>query len=196
MAGYRYLSLEEHINIHADSLMFVTTTYTDSAGNVLVSAPPGSSVVVNDRFATRNQFNGGQLGVAAQYALGRWYFGGAFKLALGATHEVVTIDGATNVYPLNAASVPLSGGNFATLQMGQYSQNRFAVVPDVQVNVGYQITPWLRATVGYQFLYLSSVLRPGNQIDNTFDGVVHPLVPMVSSSYWAQGLNFGLVFTY
>ena len=47
----------------------------------------------------------------------------------------------------------------------------------MQLSVGYQFTPWVRGLIGYNFLYLSSVVRPGTQIDNTYDGVVHPLVP-------------------
>jgi hypothetical protein len=50
--------------------------------------------------------------------------------------------------------------------------------------------------MGYDFIYLSSVLRPGNQIDNTYDGVTHPLVPMKTSGYWTQGLNLGLQFSF
>jgi hypothetical protein len=196
LGGYRAIELDESLTIDAGSQMFVATTFTDNAGNILVTAPAGSTITVTDRFAVRNQFNGGQLGIAAQYSLARWYFGGTVKLAIGATHEVVTVDGATNVFPLGGNPVPLIGGNFATLQIGRYAQDRFAVAPEVQLNVGYQVTPWMRATVGYQFLFLSSALRPGSQIDNTYNGVQHPMVPMVSSSYWAQGLNFGLVFSY
>jgi hypothetical protein len=59
------------------------------------------------------------------------------------------------------------------------------------VYLGYQILPCLRAQIGYDFLFLSSVARPGNQIDNSYDGAAHPLVPMSSSSFWAQGLAFG-----
>jgi hypothetical protein len=36
------------------------------------------------------------------------------------------------------------------------------------------------------------VARPGKQIDNSYDGVTHPLVPMASSSFWAQGLTLGV----
>lgn len=195
VAGYRYLELDESIDIYANSLMFMATTYTDNAGNT-VTVPAGSTYAVGDRFATRNYFNGGQLGASVQYALDRWYFGGAFKMAFGDTHEIVNVEGSTTIYPTNAAPVSLVGGNYATLQIGRYSQDRFAVAPDLELNVGYQVTPWLRATVGYQFLYLSSVLRPGNQIDNTYNGVTHPTVPMVTSGYWAQGLNLGLQFSY
>ncbi len=118
------------------------------------------------------------------------------KLAIGDTHEVVTVNGTTTVFPVNGAQVPLIGGNYATLQIGRYSMDRFALAPEGQLNVGYQITPWLRGQIGYDFLYLSSVARPGNQIDNTYDGVTHPLVPMTSSTYWAQGLTLSLQFDF
>jgi hypothetical protein len=64
------------------------------------------------------------------------------------------------------------------------------------VNVGYQLGPTVRAWLGYDFLYWTSVLRPGNQIDSTFDGVTHPLVPMVSSPFWAQGIDLGVRFDF
>jgi hypothetical protein len=194
--GYRYLELYERLDILSNSTVFATTTFSDGAGNTLVSAPPGSAITVIDQFHTRNQFNGGQIGADFQYLAGRWIFSGSGRVSLGDTYEVVTINGATNVFPTNGSPVPLSGGNFATLQMGRYSQNRFAVVPEAQLNIGYQFTPWIRGSIGYNFLYLSSVARPGNQIDNTYDGVVHPIVPMTSSSYWAHGLNLSLQFDF
>jgi hypothetical protein len=196
LGGYRYLELDESINITANSAMFVTTQYTDSMGNVVLTAPPGSVITVIDQFGTRNQFNGGQLGAEFQYQHDRWIIGTAVKVAIGATHEIVTVDGNTTVFPVNGNPVPLSGGNFATLQTGRYAQNRFAVAPEAQLSVGYQVTPWLRAMIGYNFLYLSNVARPGNQIDNTYDGVVHPTVPMITSAYWTQGINFSLQFNY
>ena len=194
--GYRYLELDESLDITANSLMFVTTTYTDNMGNVLVTAPPGSTVTVLDHFGTRNEFNGGQVGVTFQYVSDRWVLEGGVKVAIGATHEVVTVDGATNVFPVNGSPVPLIGGNYATLQIGRYARNPFAVAPEAQLSVGYQFTPWLRGMIGYNFLYLSTVARPGNQIDNSYDGVVHPLVPITGSSYWTQGINLGLQFRF
>jgi hypothetical protein len=196
LGGYRYLELNESLDIAANSNMFVPTTYTDNMGNVLATAPPGSTINVTDHFGTRNQFNGGQLGAQFKYLRDRWSIAGSLKLGIGATHEIVNIDGNTTVFPVNGGAVPLLGGNFATLQSGSYVQNRFALAPEAQLNVGYQITPWMRAAIGYNFLYLSSVARPGKQIDNTFDGVVHPIVPMANSSYWTQGLNFSVQFSF
>jgi hypothetical protein len=196
LAGYRYLQLDESLSIGSDSTLLVTTTYTDSVGNILATASPGSSVTVLDQFNTRNQYNAGQIGANFQYLLGRWAFSGAAKVAFGDTHETVTVNGNTVVYPINGSPVPLSGGNYATLQTGRYVQDRFAIAPEAQLNVGFQITPWMRTQLGYSFIYLSNAVRPGKQIDNVFDGMVHPTVPMVNSSFWAQGINLGVLFSF
>lgn len=196
LGGFRYLQLDENLDILANSNLFVTTVYTDNFGNVLANAPPGSSVSVYDHFGTRNEFYGGQLGVRFNGLMNRWVLNGAVKVALGDTHEVVNINGNTTVFPINGTPVPLAGGNYATLQSGSYAVDRFAVAPEVQLGVGYQFTPCTRAMIGYNFLLLSNVLRPGNQIDNTYDGVVHPDVPLTSSSFWAQGLTFSLQFNF
>jgi hypothetical protein len=196
LGGFRYLELNEWINITANSSLFQNTVYTDNFGNILATAPPGSTVSVLDQFGTHNEFYGGQIGARFEYNLNRWTFGATGFLAIGATHETVNVNGSTVVYPVNGNPVPLSGGNYATLQMGHYAQDRFALAPELRLNVGYQITPHLRATIGYDFIFLSSVLRAGNQIDNTYDGVTHPLVPMKTSTYWSQGLNLGLQFSF
>lgn len=196
LGGYRYLELDESLTITANSNLFVTATYTDNMGNVLATAPPGSTVTVIDQFGTRSQFNGGQIGTEFQYQPGRLFIGGAAKLAIGDTHEVVSINGNTTVFPVNAAPVFLAGGNYATLQVGRYTTDRFALAPQAQLKLGYQFTPCIRGQIGYSFLYLSSVARPGNQIDNTYDGAMHPLVPMASSSFWAQGLTFSVQFSF
>jgi hypothetical protein len=196
MGGFRYYELNETVSIVGNSTLFQTTIYTDNFGNVLAVAPPGSGVTTIDTFGTHNYFYGGQLGAEFKYQLNRWSFGAMTKLALGDMHQVVNVNGTTNVYPVNNFPVALGGGNYATIQSGRYSQDRFAVAPEITLNVGYQFTPWLRGNIGYNFIYLSNVVRPGNQIDNTFDGVVHPSVPMANSSFWAQGLNFSLVFSF
>jgi len=196
LGGYRYLELDDTLTITANSNVFTTTTFTDNSGNLLATAPPGSTITVVDQFKTRNQFNGGQIGAEFQYLWGRLSLAGTAKLAIGATQEIITVDGNTNVLPVNGAPVPLSGGNYATNQIGRYSQARFALAPEGGLNLGYQIAPWLRGQVGYSFLFLTSVARPGNQIDNTYDGVTHPLVPMASSTYWAQGLTAGFQFSF
>lgn len=196
LAGFRYLRLDEELDIVANSNLFTTTTYTDNFGNVLATAPPGSSVTVVDQFGAHNDFYGGQIGIRGDYNWNRWSFSGTGLLAIGATHESVWVNGTTTVYPVNGQATPLAGGNYATLQIGRYTQDRFAVAPELKLSVGYQFTPTLRGTLGYDLLFLSDVLRPGNQIDNTFDGMNHPNIPFKSSTFWSQGLNLNLEFTF
>jgi Putative beta barrel porin-7 (BBP7) len=196
LGGFRYLELDETLTIAANSNLFTTTIFTDGLGNTLLTAPPGSSIQVIDQFGTKNQFYGGQIGGQVQYDVDRWFVSATGKLGIGSTTESVNINGTTFVQPVNGSPTVLAGGNYATLQSGHYSQNKFAVAPELGLNFGYQFTPFIRGMVGYNFIYLSSVLRPGNQIDNNYDGVIHPTVPMATSSFWAQGITFSLQFNY
>ena len=86
------------------------------------------------------------------------------------------------------------------------------MLPEVGVNVGYQVTDSLRAFTGYNFLFLSSVLRPGDVIDPVIDitnvprfgqglnpipsGLNRPAPILNDSTYWAQGISFGLEWRY
>jgi hypothetical protein len=66
------------------------------------------------------------------------------------------------------------------------------------------VTPGFRAYVGYNYLFWSNVLRPGEQIDRTVDltfvpnaprvpfGQNRPLPTFKQADLWAQGLQFGL----
>ena len=111
--------------------------------------------------------------------------------------------------------VPLhtvAGGTYAlSTNSGNHSQTQLAVVPEVTFKVGYDVTPHCRLLLGYDFLYISNVTRPGTQIDHTlnisqsppFGGSAHTLVgpaePVFSfsrSDFWAQGINFGLQFSF
>ena len=95
-----------------------------------------------------------------------------------------------------------NGGLLTADRVGSYRQNRFAVSPEVGLNLGYNITEHMRAFVGYDYLYLSSVARAGDQVNlnvnpNRFLGGGGPAnSPFVfhSTDYWAQGVNFGLEF--
>jgi Putative beta barrel porin-7 (BBP7) len=197
LGGFRYLSLDETLTVSNSTTLLVDAVYTDGNGNVLASAPAGTNSSQVDFFGTRNQFYGGQLGVRFERPIGPWFISGVGKLALGATQEVVTIHGNTWVDPVNAAPVSLLGGTFtAPTNSGRFRVDRFALVPELQANIGYQFGSCARAWIGYSFLYWSNVARPGNQIDNTNDGATRPLVPMKDSAFWAQGVNFSLLFSF
>src|SRR5207248_2478320 len=104
--------------------------------------------------------------------------------------------------------------------IGRYSTNSFAILPEEGIKLGYQVTPHTRLTLGYSFLYLTDVARPGNQIDTGVNRAQLPSFTVVNgqvvaipnsgqgigparpgflfqhSDFWAQGVSFGIEFRY
>jgi hypothetical protein len=126
------------------------------------------------------------------------------KIALGNTRSNVRIAGSSLITEDNE-SVSYEGGFLAQrTNIGSYSHDTFAVVPELGINVGYQINPCWRATLGYTFIYWSQVARAGDQIDRDLNPDLLPpeqqavtthLRPEYNLSYtdfWAQGLTVGL----
>ena len=119
-------------------------------------------------------------------------------------------DGGATFLDLPTGIVQRQPGGLLALpgsNIGRFSKDRFAVVPEVGLNLGYQVTESVRAFVGYDFLYLSDVVRAGNQIDTRVNtnqlqrpmvagGPTAPAFTFNGSDFWAQGLNFGLEFRY
>jgi hypothetical protein len=207
LIGFRYLDLFDNLTI-AESVLFTQPTAAIQ-NNVPIAIPAGTQAVGADGFTTRNQFYGGQIGAIAEVRRGRWVLDLRSKVALGSTHQVVTINGGANIFYPAGTTQSFSTGPLLALgsNVGRYVRDVFTVVPEVGVNLGYQITPNLRARVGYSFLYWSNVVRPGDQIDLNVDVTQLPLAPgqatpvqpnrpptfqFRSTDFWAQGLNFGL----
>ena len=184
---------------------------TDSLGitenlNSLEATQPGS-FLVHDGFGTTNTFNGVELGTVYQKYRGRWSLEGILKMALGSTHQTVSINGFTTTTQ-NGVSTTDQGGLLAlSSNIGNYSRNQFSMIPQLGANVGFQLTPRLRVLTGYTFLFWSNVVRAGNQVDlqvnsrllpNDTRGLAgdlqHPQFAFQGSSFWAQGLNVGLEY--
>jgi len=200
LAGVRYLNLDEAI------LMQENIT----RGNI--DPFPNSFVRVRDQFRTENDFYGGQVGLVGFWRSGRWSVEGRGKLAAGVTHQTIRIAGDQLIVPNNgSAPTSVQGGLLALpgANIGTFTQNRFAVVPEIGVNVGYWLTDNIRIFGGYNFLYWSSVARPGDQIDRNLDrlripnfsaggampiGVARPTVPLATTDFWAQGVSTGIEF--
>jgi hypothetical protein len=194
MVGFRYLDLAESLDL--------TDTF--------FGAPTGGTIAVRDAFHTRNQFYGGQLGARAGLSFGRLTADVTAKVALGSSHEVLSINGASTVtngaFGHPTGTTP--GGVFAEpSNIGRFSRDAFAVVPEAQLQLGYAVSRNLRAFVGYTFLYESDVLRPGNQMNRNINptqnvlfgqtggvltGPPAPLPQFHRSDFWAQGVSFGL----
>jgi hypothetical protein len=197
LAGFRYVDLKEGLNITED-------LFALPGG----SAFGGDHILVNDRFNTRNQFYGGQLGVVGEYHYGAWFVEGRGKLALGANHETVDIFGFQTVTTPTGTMIPPDkpGGLLAlSSNIGHHTRTRFSVIPELGVNLGYQFSDHIRVFAGYNLLYWTNVVRPGEQIDRGLDVNriprfppeppivgVRPAVLFKETEFWAQGVNFGM----
>src|SRR5208337_4979978 len=130
------------------------------------------------------------------------------KLAAGINHETINIQGG-QMFVLPTGTVAAFNGGLLALpsNIGIHQRSSFAVVPEVNLNLGYQLTESLKLFVGYDFLWWSNVVRPGDQIDTTLNinqipnfvkspnpGPNRPLVPFKTSDFWAQGMNVGLEY--
>jgi Putative beta barrel porin-7 (BBP7) len=196
LAGFRYVDLLEHLNI--------TTLSSDITTN------PNTILLQSDQFGTRNQFFGGQLGGKVSWQGDRIGLDLAGKLALGATHQTVDIQGFSTQAGPNVVNGTFPGGFFTQQSnMGRYTANRFSVIPSLEMKFYMYLTQQLRAFVGYDFMYWSQVVRPGNQIDRNVNlsqssiygngalmGQAFPAAQFSRSDFWAQGVTFGLEFKF
>jgi hypothetical protein len=157
LGGVRYLDLEESLNFNVD----ITGT-----------AVPGSFSNFTDRFAARNQFYGGQVGGRVEFRWDGFFVNVTGKAALGPVHQAIAINGVNtnNVTTADGSTVTVPIGIFAqSSNIGKHDRDELGFVPEVQAQVGYQACRWFRIFAGYNYLWISSVVRPGNQIDRQFN---------------------------
>ncbi len=147
LAGFRYLDLQEDF----DLALSTTTTTRASIGPF----PPTGQIF--DHFGTHNQFFGGQLGLRGSFNAGRWFFEGSAKVALGDNHQSVNINGELIdsgrgfwFFRDNSGNFP--GGIFAqTSNSGRRTREQFAVIPEFDAKIGYDLTTHVALDRGLRF---------------------------------------------
>src|SRR5262245_1726586 len=176
--GYRHLNLRETLTI-TENIVVAGTGGT----RLMIPDPIGTVVSVQDSFATRNYFHGGQLGVAYERQFGRWNLDTRASVALGATHQVLEINGAQQRQRPGMPVMNFRGGLLAAgPNLGRFTNDEFSVVPEFTFNLGYWVTPNIRVFACYNFLFWSIVIRPGDQIDRVVDLTFVPNAPPVAFS--------------
>jgi hypothetical protein len=194
--GFRYLNLGEGLHIDENDVVSAVSPQL-----------PGQPISISDRFDCQNNFFGGQLGARADFRWKRCTLNILAKVALGETYETVSIHGSTQI-----GAQPIVSEGFLALasNSGRFNHSGFAVVPEVNVSIGFQITEYLRAFAGYSFLYWSQVARPGDQVDlglnenlvptsttfGTGGGPARPAFAFHTTDFWAHGINLGLEFRF
>ena len=204
LVGFNSVFLKE------DSTANYSSTSTSVSSNAGTTTTSTTTNQASDSFSTQNLFYGGELGVRGIFHYSPFFLEATGRLALGVNTQVVDITGqssstTTNVSvgaaPGTTVSTATAGTGFLAQasNIGSYNRTTLCVMPQFQVRVGVDLTSNIRFSVGYDVLYLTSVVRPGNQMDQimgTLNGVTHPAFSFNSSSFYAQGVNVGLEFRF
>jgi hypothetical protein len=189
LVGYRYMKLKDELVVREN----------------LVSQDPlnPGEFRIEDRFRTRNSFNGIELGAQHEWHRGRWMLETLGKMALGNNRQSVSISGATAITEGGVTQNFPAGILTQRTNIGRYDRDQFAMVPELGVTLGYRVSPRLRLTLGYTLVYFSNVVRAGDQVDldvnpnlfppeaDPFSGPLRPAFVYRETDFWAQGFSFG-----
>jgi hypothetical protein len=196
LGGYRLLRIDNSLSIGSDLV---------SLSNAFLP-PVGTRVAINDLFQAENEFNGGVLGISSTTYCDRWTFFALAKMSLGNMRQAISIDGLTVITAPNGATDVRDEGLFALgTNQGTYSDDRFVYIPEASLKLSYALLPNIDVSIGYTFMYISSVALAGDQVDRNLNlsqtnggpaqgpNQNRPMfLPSQETDFWMQGLNFGL----
>ncbi|GIW78814.1 MAG: hypothetical protein KatS3mg105_0621 [Gemmatales bacterium] len=200
IGGYRFLRFNDDLAI---------TENLVATGASRFGVAPGTNIIVFDRFSTRNEFHGFDLGIDGEIRRGVWFCNYVTKLAFGNVRQTLAVGGATIVTPPGGPTAVNAGGLLAlSSNSGTFRNTQYTFVPEFRLRVGRQLGSHLRVHVGYTFLYVADVLRAGDQIDLAVNpnllppvagpvaGPNRPLTRLTQTDLWAQGIDLGLEWRY
>ena len=100
----------------------------------------GTGFDITDSFATSNRFHGAEIGGRWQETYQCYSLELLAKLAFGSTRQQVNIAGNT-ITTQNGATTNAQGGLLAqTTNIGTYTRNRFALVPELGATMDMRLT--------------------------------------------------------
>ena len=198
IGGYQFSRVDDNLNVNH-------VTFYDPAIFAW-------SATAEDNFNTVNRFHGGELGLLGEFGKGPIALSILAKVGLGNMNEVVTIAGRSSVTDMGGGTGYYRGGVLALpTNMGTYKQDKFAVIPETEIKLSLQLTRHWEATVGYDFIYWSTLALASDQIETSqrdlpkvnssqwFGGQLDPAggaypscTGIKDSSLWLQGLSVGL----
>jgi len=201
VGGYRYLMLEDSLGI-VDTARISTGT----PGGL-----PIQTTVANDWFRTLSQFNGGEIGIMERWWRERMSLAVTGKVALGASDIGTTILGQTRTTQRTATGTSVvavtPGGLLAQpSNMGGYGSTLFSAVGEVGISADYALWSQCRLSLGYTFIYWTTVGRAAGQVDTAVNPsqlgpgpVVGPRLPafaLQTTDFWATGINVGVEYQF
>jgi len=184
IAGYQFSRVDDSLSI-TNNLVSLDPAFLGQIGTTLDAF---------DRFDARSDFHGGALGLRTVSHYGRWSLAMLGKVALGNMRQTVTIDGETVIAVPSGPSVATLGGLLSqSSNIGDFAQDRFAVIPEARIMLNYDLTPRLSVGVGYDFVYWNRVALAGDQVDTRVDvtqTLPNPSFSFREADFFVQAVTF------
>ena len=201
LCGMRFFSLEERMHYNT-----TTTDITAAGAGLPFGGQPalaGATIRTTDSVRTFNEFYGANLGLRGEHSYGRLFFGWNAKFAAGYMNSYADANGASSI---NGGNVLAGGRYIEATDLGRHRDGGFAFLPEGGISIGYQVSQKIRFHVGYNYMYINRVIRPGSIYNQTVNGPTLPSDPSYgtvpartfghdmtkNSDYSLQGISFGL----
>jgi hypothetical protein len=164
--------------------------------------PVGTRINTADTFRAENEFHGGSIGVMATGYDGRLTWNLLSKVSFGNNRETVSIRGSSTTSIPGGGSATFDQGLLALdSNSGVYERDVFAIVPELDLSLMYNLSSMLSVSVGYSLIYWSDIALAGDAIDTTINptqiegpiiGPSRPRYSLVDDDFWLHGLTFGV----
>jgi hypothetical protein len=166
---------------------------------------------IQDDFSAKNNFYGGEVGLRTRFNRGCWSLDVLTKVALGNNNRTVIVAGQTDATSPNGSTRVYGAGLLAdSTNGGTRVQNTFTMIPQLSLDLGYQVNCHWRAYVGYSVLYWGGVSRAADQISlfvdprnvpsssvyNPSGALPFPQAFGATTNFWAHGINTGTEFRF
>ncbi|TWU03910.1 hypothetical protein Pla100_08450 [Neorhodopirellula pilleata] len=196
--GYAYYQLDDRLTINDFKRVI------GGGGGLAV----GTTLDETDRFSVDNDFHGAALGVRSRTCFGGWSLASMLKLGLGVTTSSLNISGqTTSTVPLVGGGTDVATRNSGLLAQGTNSGNEdfdeFAIAPELELTLSHRMNRDWNVSVGYRLIYLSRVMRAGEQVDPLLNlsqldpagltGFASPSRSAFYNDLTAQAITIGLI---
>jgi hypothetical protein len=211
LVGFRDLRLSEQFAIVSN----ITPLVNGGISFIGLPVAAGARVETLDVFGASNDAFLGQVATRLRWTACQLGAELITKIGVGAMEQKVRIQGNTLVFANSTTTTVTarSAGGLLALpsNIGDHRSAQFVVVPEVAGRVYCDVLESVRLSAGYGFLYVSDVVRPGNQINRTINpsqvptdtafgqltgAANQPLFIANRSTFWAHGVNAGVEFKY
>ena len=205
LAGLRFFQLKEQFGEVTSSTTFGVppggvvppgtlpppafgATFFPGAGGVFAGTFYGPAlapyqVATADFVQTRNDFFGGQVGFRGDIGFGNWYIGVTGKFAAGYMRQRADLVGYSTLTTGTGLVSTQPGGLFTVAQdLGRHHKDRFAILPEGGVTLGYQVLSWLKVSAGYTYMWTNTVIRPTNTISPFLNPNLVPVSPLYNGA--------------